>query len=91
MKFALQCGVGASMSSLVKNMGAMANLARMATTPDAMLLGLIHHGATRTGSRLVQPHLYAFGGTLATADWLRAVADGNFTIQANGCRFVVQE
>jgi methylenetetrahydrofolate reductase (NADH) len=89
IKFAMQCGVGASMHSLVKNMSAMANLARLATTPDEMLLGLIRGRATQGGSRLVQPHFYAFGGTLATATWLRAVADGSFTVQPDGRKFVM--
>jgi methylenetetrahydrofolate reductase (NADPH) len=89
IKFALQCGVGASMHSLAKNMGAMANLARLAATPDEMLLGLIRGRAEYSGSRLVQPHFYAFGGTVATATWLRAVADGSFTVQPDGRKFVV--
>jgi methylenetetrahydrofolate reductase (NADPH) len=89
IKFALQCGVGASMSSLVKNVGSLANLTRLATAPDEMLLGLIRGRAAYSGSRLVQPHFYAFGGSLATATWLRAVADGSFTVQADGRKFVV--
>ena len=89
IKFALQCGVGASMSSLVKNVGSMANLTRLATAPDEMLLGLIRGRAAYSGSRLVQPHFYAFGGTMATATWLRAVVDGSFTVQADGRKFVV--
>jgi methylenetetrahydrofolate reductase (NADPH) len=89
IKFAMQCGVGASMHSLVKNVGAMANLARLATTPDQMLLGLIRGRAEYGGSRLVQPHFYAFGGTIATATWLRAAADGRLTVQPDGRKFVV--
>ena len=89
IKFALQCGVGASMSSLVKNVGSMANLARLATAPDEMLLGLIRGRVAYSGSRLVQPHFYAFGGSMATATWLRAVADGSFTVQPDGRKFVV--
>jgi methylenetetrahydrofolate reductase (NADPH) len=89
IKFAMQCGVGASMHSVMKNMGAMANLARLATSPDEMLLGLIRGRAAYSGSRLVQPHFYAFGGTIATAKWLRAVADGSFTVQPDGRKFVV--
>jgi methylenetetrahydrofolate reductase (NADPH) len=81
IKFAMQCGVGASMHSLMKNMSAMANLARLASTPDEMLLGLIRGRAAYGGSRLAQPHFYAFGGTMATATWLRAVVDGSFTVQ----------
>ena len=89
IKFALHCGVGTSLHSLTKNLSAMANLARLATTPDEMLLGLIRGRAEYSGSRLVQPHFYAFGGTVATATWLRAVADGSFTVQPDGRKFVV--
>jgi methylenetetrahydrofolate reductase (NADPH) len=89
IKFALQCGVGASLHSFTKNIGAMASLARLATSPDEMLLGLIRGRAEYSGSRLVQPHFYAFGGTVATATWLRAVADGSFTVQPDGRKFVV--
>jgi hypothetical protein len=73
----------------MKNVGSMANLARLATTPDEMLLGLIRARAVHHGSRLVQPHFYAFGGTMATAAWLRAVADGSFTVDPDGRKFVV--
>jgi methylenetetrahydrofolate reductase (NADPH) len=89
IKFALHCGVGASMHSFMKNMGAMAHLARLATTPDEMLLGLIRGRAAISGSRLVQPHFYSFGGVIATAKWLRAVADGSFTVDSDGRKFVV--
>lgn len=75
IKFAMHCGVAASMHSLVKNLGAMANLARLATSPDEMLQRLIRGRAAYSGSRLVQPHFYAFGGTEATATWLRALVE----------------
>ena len=91
IKFAMQCGVGASMHSFMKNMGSMANLARLAATPDEMLLGLIRGRAAYHGSRLVQPHFYSFGGVMATARWLRAVADGSFTVEPDGRKFVVNE
>ncbi len=89
IKFAMQCGVGASMHSVMRNMGAMANLTRLATTPDEMLLGLIRGRSAYSGSRLVQPHFYSFGGVTATATWLRAVVDGSFTVQPDGRKFVV--
>jgi methylenetetrahydrofolate reductase (NADPH) len=79
IKFAMHCGVAASMHSFMKNMGAMASLARLAATPDEMLAGLIRGRAAHSGSRLVQPHFYAFGGTEATARWLRALVDGSST------------
>jgi hypothetical protein len=77
------------MHSLTKNMSAMASLTRLATTPDEMLPGLIRGRAAYSGSRLVQPHFYGFGGTVATATWLRAVADGSFTVEPEGRKFVM--
>lgn len=89
IKFAMQCGVGTSMHSLLKNMSAMANLARLAMGPDEMLLGLTRGRAAYDGSHLVQPHFYSFGGALATARWLHAVIRGEFEVQPDGTRFSV--
>jgi methylenetetrahydrofolate reductase (NADPH) len=87
IRYAMQCGIGASLGALMKNMSAMSNVARLATAPDEMFIGLMRatHGATR----LVAPHLYAFGGAMATSRWLRAVVDGTFELDASGDRFTV--
>ncbi len=87
IKYAMACGVGASLNSVMKNMGAMAKLARLATTPDEMLTGLVRGGAARGSSRIVQPHFYAFGGVAATARWIRAVIDGKFTLKPDSDKF----
>ncbi|MGH8327254.1 MAG: metFprotein, partial [Steroidobacteraceae bacterium] len=89
LKFAIQCGIGTSMGSLVKDMGAVASLTGFAAGPDEMLLGLVRGCARRAGSRLVQPHVYSFGGALATANWLRAVMDGDFDLAADVRKFTV--
>lgn len=89
IKFAMQCGIGASLNSLVKNMSAMGNLARLATSPDEMLVGLVRGCAMRGTTRIVKPHVYAFGGVMATARWIRAVVDGSFELQANSDKFVL--
>lgn len=88
IKFAMQCGIGASLNSVVKNMSAMSKLARLATSPDQMLIGLIR-GGVQESARIVAPHLFAFGGTMATARWLRAVMDGTFELQGGGDKFIV--
>ena len=89
IKYAMACGVGASLGSLMKNMSAMTNLARMAVGPDQMMVGLLR-GCVGTGStRIVRPHLYAFGGVVATATWLRAVMDGNFELEPDSDKFVM--
>lgn len=89
LKFAVQCGIGTSMSSLVKNMGAVASLTGLAAGPDEMLLGLIRGCARCAGTRLVQPHVYSFGGALATGDWLRPVMEGAFDLAPDGRKFSV--
>jgi methylenetetrahydrofolate reductase (NADPH) len=90
IKFAMACGVGASLGSVMRNMSNMAKLASMATTPDQMFLGLLKGRAAHPGSRILQPHLYAFGGAVNTADWLRAVADGAFELQPGGEKFTIR-
>ena len=87
IKYAMACGVGASLNSVMKNMTAMSKLARLATTPDAMLTGLVRGGAAQGSSRIVQPHFYAFGGVAATARWIRAVIDGRFEIKPDSDKF----
>jgi methylenetetrahydrofolate reductase (NADPH) len=87
IKYAMACGVGASLGSVMKNMTAMTKLARLATTPDEMLTGLVRGGAARGSSRIVQPHFYAFGGVAATARWIRAVIDGKFSLKADSDKF----
>jgi hypothetical protein len=73
----------------MKNMSAMTNLARMATGPDQMMVGLLQGRASVGAHRIVKPHFYAFGGVMATAGWLRAVADGNFELQNDSDKFVL--
>jgi methylenetetrahydrofolate reductase (NADPH) len=89
LKFAVKCGIGTSVSSLVKNTGAVAGLTGFAAGPDEMLLALVRGCARHAGSRLVQPHLYSFGGALTTAGWLRSVMAGAFELAADGKKFTV--
>jgi methylenetetrahydrofolate reductase (NADPH) len=89
IKFAMQCGIGASLGSLMKNMSAMGNLVKPATSPDEMLTGIVRGCAAQPGSRIVKPHIYAFGGTMATAGWLRSVADGSFELQGDSDKFTI--
>ncbi len=83
IKYAVACGVGASLNKVMGNLTAMANLARMAVGADqmfvAMLRGCEQHGVTR----IVRPHIFAFGGVVPTAKWLRQVQDGQFEIGEN--------
>ena len=89
IKFALACGVGASLGSLMKNMSAMTNLARMKTGSDEMLAGVVRGCKPYPQARIVRPHFYAFGGVIATATWIRAVMDGAFELQPDSDKFAM--
>jgi methylenetetrahydrofolate reductase (NADPH) len=87
VKFAMQCGVGASLRAVMKNMATMSKMARLATSPDEMLVGLLRGSAANSATRLRQPHFFAFGGTLATAQWIRRVAEARFELPEDGGKF----
>jgi methylenetetrahydrofolate reductase (NADPH) len=85
IRYAMQCGVGASLRGLMRSVTAMRNVTQLATSPDEMMTGIL----TGCGSspRIVGPHFFSLGGAMATATWLRAVADGYFDLKPEGGRF----
>ena len=89
IKFAVQCGIGASFGSMLKNMGNMTKLAGFATSPDEMVIGLVRACLNEGSTRIIHPHFYAFGGVMATARWLRGLVDGAFDLDADGGKFTV--
>ena len=91
IKFAMRCGIGASLGSLMKNASAMANLTRMATTPDAMVTGIMRGVIPDLGSRIVKPHFFCFGGLIETVGWIKAVRDGNFEIGEGAGSFALRQ
>jgi methylenetetrahydrofolate reductase (NADPH) len=84
LRFAIQCGVGASMNSLQKNKSMLQNIARPAISPEGMISALVSEGAGFELPQLVQPHVFAFGGALKSAQWIRAVSEGRFDVHPDG-------
>jgi methylenetetrahydrofolate reductase (NADPH) len=80
IRYALACGVGASVHSAMRNLRAMTGLAGLATTPEEMLVGLVRDCEVGRGAQIVHPHVFAFGGSVATARWLQAIVDGRFDL-----------
>lgn len=89
IKFAMQCGIGASLRALMRHMSAMSNITRLATSPDEMVIGLLNCGASAGSSSIVQPHFFSLGGAVATLGWLRAVAAGAFEMPEDEGKFVM--
>jgi methylenetetrahydrofolate reductase (NADPH) len=88
MHFAIQCGVGASMRALVRNLSAAAHASDLATSPDRHLLALL---AAPVSTQIVGPHFFAFGGALETARWMRSVAAGAFDIDPKGGQLRIRD
>ena len=88
LHFAIQCGIGASMRALMRNLSSAAHASDLATTPDRHLLSLLQ---TPVSAQIVAPHFFAFGGALETARWMQKIAAGVFEIDANAGQFKIQE
>ena len=89
-KFAMLCGVGASMRMLTSRTSAMANL--LATqAPDEMVTYLAKHRAEHPDSRLKKVHFFAFGGVVKTARWANAVVSGRFVLNKEATGFRVED
>jgi methylenetetrahydrofolate reductase (NADPH) len=89
IKYAIHCGVGASLKALMRNTASLASLAAAgagatAATPDRMLLGVLRGREELQAFNIVQPHFFSLGGALETARWLRALRAGAFEVDAGG-------
>lgn len=86
--FAIQCGIGASMRVLMRNLSAASRSAELAVTPDQHLLA---HLTTAASVQIIAPHFFAFGGALETARWMRKIAAGAFDIDAPARHFSLHD
>ncbi|HEY9182435.1 MAG TPA: metFprotein, partial [Gammaproteobacteria bacterium] len=89
-KFAMLCGVGASMRMLTTRTSAMANLLS-AQAPDDMVTALAKHRGANAQSRFKKIHFFAFGGVVKTAKWANAVISGRFVLNNQATGFRVED
>jgi methylenetetrahydrofolate reductase (NADPH) len=82
LKYAMHCGVGASLKAVSGNPLSFSRLPHLVTKADEMLLGVFRAKQVNAVSRIFAPHFFAFGGVLETARWLRAVVDGSFELDS---------
>jgi methylenetetrahydrofolate reductase (NADPH) len=84
LRFAIQCGVKTSLQTALKNPGSIGSVVGMKTTPGEMVPALVRLGAGAEQSQIVKPHIFTFGGALASAKWIRAVGEGAFDLLKDG-------
>jgi methylenetetrahydrofolate reductase (NADPH) len=89
-KFAMLCGVGASMRMLTSRTSAMANLLST-QAPDEMVTALARHKSSNPQSRFKKVHFFAFGGVVKTARWANAVISGRFVLNSQATGFRVED
>jgi methylenetetrahydrofolate reductase (NADPH) len=89
-KFAMLCGVGASMRMLTTRTSAMANLLST-QAPDEMVTALAKHRGANSQSRFQKVHFFAFGGVVKTARWANAVISGRFVLNNQATGFRVED
>jgi methylenetetrahydrofolate reductase (NADPH) len=89
LKYALHCGVGASLKAVAGNSLSASRLPQLVTKADEMLIGVYAAKHLNPDSRIFAPHFFAFGGILETARWLRAVIEGSFELDAAGRGFSI--
>jgi methylenetetrahydrofolate reductase (NADPH) len=86
IKFAMQCGIGASLRTVMRNLSAISGIADIATTPEQHLMRLMQ---LPSSTRVVAPHFFTFGGAVETARWINRVASGDFVIDSAEAGFQV--
>jgi methylenetetrahydrofolate reductase (NADPH) len=70
-KFAVRCGIGASLRALARGHTAFARI-MVETGPDALIAEL---AAGETAGAVNGLHVFTFGGVRRTAEWIRATRD----------------
>lgn len=84
IRFAMLCGIGASLNAIMMNLSALSSVRHLATSAEEMLLQVVRARRGALAARIVQPHFFSFGGIAHTARWLHAIRNGAFDIDPNG-------
>jgi methylenetetrahydrofolate reductase (NADPH) len=87
IKYAMRCGIGASLRIVMRNLSAVSGIAELATTPEQHVMRLMQLPAS---TRVIAPHFFCFGGVLETAQWIDRVVAGRFAIDPAQARFLVE-
>ena len=90
LRFAAECGVGASIRALRSRASSFMQLATT-SHPDDVLLGIAAGVRETPGSLIVGPHFFPFGGLKKTAEWLKAIAARKIEINSDGSGFSTKQ
>ena len=83
LKYAMECGVGASLKAFSKRYASITRLLTI-STPGEIVVGLAGYKHKTPNSRLSGVHFFTFGGFQPTAEWANKIVDGNFEMTDDG-------
>ena len=89
IRYAMLCGIGASLNALMTNLSALNSVRHLATTAGEVLLQIVRARDAAQAQRIVQPHFFSFGGVARTTSWLSAIRTGAFEVDTNANTLVV--
>ena len=87
IKFAMRCGIGASLRTVMRNLSAVSGIADVAITPEQHVMRLMQLSGS---TRVVAPHFFCFGGAIETARWISRVVSGAFVIEPDELSFRIE-
>jgi len=88
LKFALDCGVGASIEAFSKRAASFTKLLTVAA-PDEMLVGLAKYKEGNPQTHVAGVHFFPFGGFKRTAAWINKIVDGQFELNSGATGLIV--
>jgi methylenetetrahydrofolate reductase (NADPH) len=83
LKYAMDCGVGASLQAFTKRYASLTKLLTV-SAPDDIIVALAQHKERTPQSPVTAFHFFPFGGFKKTADWANKIVAGNFEITPEG-------
>jgi methylenetetrahydrofolate reductase (NADPH) len=76
LKYAMECGIGASLQAFTKRYASLSKLLTVAS-PDETIVQLAQYREQTPGTRLAGIHFFTFGGFEKTAEWTNRIVAGS--------------
>jgi methylenetetrahydrofolate reductase (NADPH) len=83
LKYAMECGVGASLQAFTRRYASLSKLLTV-STPDETIVQLADYKEKTLTTRLAGLHFFTFGGFEKTAEWANRIAAGDFDFTEDG-------
>ena len=88
LRYAMRCGINASMRMFVGKASAISEHLKL-TPVDEMVPAFASHRLSHPDCRMIRAHFYALGGAERTARWLNTIRSGNFELNNDYLKIVL--